>query len=497
MKFQDLPGPETHDERVMSLRGLSPNALATMVLDCATGEKSAWLNTMLDCGLFEIANIANEYGHAPTALAFLHRSSVTKMAKVDPEYGVLERPSFNLRLNAEPETSAFFGRFVDHLIRQKDAFIAAEDSNSGNDPGEIEHRVNELFAKTIVAASALGLPNTLKRLVDAAPEAAGTFLHKDILGGSTINFMEGKETLFAPYVFAMQFSDKQGMEILRQAAPNMGAVALVRERTASGGDVPKEIDILSAVGTVISPLCVPSAFGQALRDRLQASDPPQGDVLDAHIERFLSGTNGERRIGPCLLACEKEGLFNLSPTHTARLACIHGHAEVIPNLVGIQWKPEPGGIETQPAWLAMDAVERSAMQSSAGSVVPKGALEKTAAAIAAYWNRAIADGHPGLVNQVEVIRDEIGPDSAVQPVERLIDLGFNAPLLAMLNAGLSPTQPVRADLPSALDMAVQATGRARRPDAGDTENMLRSFSARGKAHSLIDSMDLTPIVAKP
>ena len=401
----------------MSLAGLTPNALCAMVIDCSHGEKADWLNSMLDCGLFNLENIGNPYGQADNALAFLHHASLNKMAKTDPEYGLLDRPSFQMRLNAAPEMVDFFERFVGHLVMQRTHFDSAADSNSGMEPGEVDYRVGELFAKAMVAASAMGLPDTLKRLVGASPESAGYFLHKDVLGGATINFMADKETLYTPYVFAMQFSDRQGMEILRQAAPDMGKVVMVREKTPTGGDVPKEIDIFDAVGTALSPLCVPSAFAQALRDRMQASDPPQGAVLDAHIERILStDSNGERRVGPCMIAYEKEGVFNQSPTHTARLACIHGHANLIPNLVGIEWTPEPGGVTTQPAWLAVEAAAHEARKHGGNAM---GGFKKVGESIAAYWNRAIADGHPERVNPLEAVKIEGLEGETLEPVQRM------------------------------------------------------------------------------
>lgn len=495
MKFQDLQGPETHEERVKSLAGLSPNALSAMVIDCAYSQKVDWLNSMLDCGLFNLENVGTSYGQAGNALAFLHSASLDKMAKTDPEYGVLDRPSFQMRLNVGPEIVDFFKRFVAHLVNQKTHFDSAVDSNTGMDSGEVDYYVGELFAITMVAASALGLPDDLQRLVQASTLSASYLLNKDLLGGGTVNFMAGEETHFKPYVFAMQFSDTAGMEILRQAAPDMDRVAMVRERTPSGGNVPKQIDIFDAVGTVLSPLCVPSAFAKALRDRLEFTDAPQGAALEAHIERILStDQNGERRVGSCMIAYEKEGIFNQLPTLTARLACIHGHADLIPNLVGIEWKPEPGGVQTQPPWLALDAAELEAKEGPGRESM---AFNRASLSIAAYWNRAIADGHPEVVTQLEVVQQAGVESATLEPLQRLIDRGLNDALLPMLKAGLSPTDRPMAGLPSPLEMATEAKADPKNRKAEDAENLLRSFSARGLAHSLIDEMGLSPFLFRP
>lgn len=207
---------------------------------------------------------------------------------------------------------------------------------------------------------------------------------------------------------------------------------------------------------------------------------------------MLQGDDLNRFVTPCLIAYDKEGLFNQEPTFTARMACIHGHGHLIASLRGIDWAAEKGSVITQPACLALAKLEALTVGGSQDDEANRKRFEHS---IAAYWDRAIADGHPEVVLQTRKRFQAEGEPIWIEPIQNLMEANFVAPVLSMLNAGLSVTQPLFPGLQSPLQMAIARSQGTNGSDA--LASMMRSFSARSAAHDILSGMSLFSSPFKP
>lgn len=504
--MQRFQPPRTHEDRAMALCGLDDETGLVFIDAKARKQDVEWLNTMLDIGLFDLADEMQEthnwlmtpyrtHERLTAAVAFLKETHLAKITE-DPEYGRLETPTYRMHLDAKEGMAAFFGRYCDRLCEQLPILHANhpgnEDPNAsdGCDDEDFERlngALDKAAAYAIVGATALGLSGSVSKLAQVFPKAQEVGLEPEVVGFALSDFLYEKndDVGLMPRCFAMLFSDRPCMDVLHGAwSDGHGTYAVIKDTPSNNLDEPSPYGIVEAAGVIFAPVCEPSAFGKALAMHKNSGEGIRADRWPGQLEELLEGKGNFKAMGPYLVAYEEAGYFEFAPTATAEMACKHGHAGILSRLKGeLDWEALA---ETQPLEMTH---ERS---QSVGSEI-SAQKDRYDESMAAFCQRAINDGkNDYILIHTPSEKDEATGAWFVEPLSFIVKGGFNKTLLKMLDAGLLPTEPPFPETLSPLEIAVLHARSPGFKGSASTEGLLRAHTARSAAHELLDQMDLAP-----
>lgn len=496
----------------MCLDSLDDETLLVFIGKKARKQDVVWLDTMLDMGFFDFSKkdkasspfdqevqCSAAVARAEAVFEFLKETALhVSSLQIDPEYGALEYPASFIRLDASDAMKGFHDRLCDRLLAQSVLYKIDKEEGENNATAfyAMAYPIAHLFAKAVVQSCACDRTEWVTRLLVEQPSAIETGLHHRILGKTLDHQVHENHDVvtFTPRFYAMQFSSRTGMANIEAQAdvsgPSKEKIYAIVQCGDDLGTLSEDwMGLKKSIGAVFTPVCHPSALGQALRSSSGKESFPAKDV--AH---FLSNVMGiDWRFNPKnshLVAYEREGMFERFPTLSASLACQNWHPGVIERLKSpLDWD-----------FLKQENTMKMSGDLSAAHPFVQEADEKARSdgAMAAFCARAIQDGRADavLVQSLEPGEREGAPDRAM-PLDHLIGRGYKKTLIQLLEAGLSIAKP---PCPGAMTPLAMAQAHAAMPHPEfdrSIEDVFRSHSARSAMHRLLGDMGTQPFHAMP
>lgn len=509
-------GPQTHDERASTLCALDEDTLAVFIRKKAMSEEenTDWLDTMLEMGMFDLADEVqdahnwwilpeNTVDRIKAMMSFLESSCLSKESE-DPVYGKLEHEAPFLFLPATDAMKAYFVRFCDRMMQQTVQIHHNHPGNESNDLDltdgcdddykRLQKQRIDVWSAAIVCACALGLPEVARRFAQDEPKALEKGQPASMVGMAMSDHVHASTTdiEFTPRFFAMQYSNREAMDVIKE----VGAVSWVSEEiyackkfgisNKDGSFSDQHYSLTDALGVFYSPVCHPSAFAQALawEKKSIVDNLLDKGVWEERLESLIQAKGIDSLSLPYHVSFEQEGLFEIIPNLTAELACCYGRTGILERLKGpLDWKMLE---DRNPLWHVYNHIESRGFMALEDK-------EKYDQTMAAFCQRAVADGHPEVILKQNASQEQANTGlSFPQPLTFLIHNGFNKTLLRMLDVGLSPTEPPMMGALTPLAIAAENY-----VSNDSTESLLRAYSARSVTQSILSQMDFSPFMAKP
>lgn len=473
---------QTHEERLFALKSMPTPVRQAMVAEMGRAQDVPWLDTMLQGGCFDYSDETDEMMLVEEVFSFLKGSRIS-MAENDPFHGHLTHPVDALVLTASEEFKDFYQRFTQKLLHEGDRLYGEDVTDPTGQTRKkympMPPEFQRMLSMMVVGACALDLPECLKPVLDFKPYVDTNCFKADVLG-SVLKPMtpDGDGAEFYPYFFAMQFSSHACMDLIEKHR-HFGGFGLVRKSGILG-----ELSPAKGFGAHFTPACLPSAFEKALNLYAVAKSDVAG--LVNNLKTVLATGMNRNDFTPYLKAFVSTGVFDQDPEAFLCLACTHGHAGIIRSLrSNVDWRKVPNG-EDSPVMLALTEARKLNTNSS---------RTRYEDAIEAFFDRAIADGHPERVTlchetiDLDIGMHEFGTRTFAQPVHAMIALKFHGALVKMLQAGLSPTEPPLDGAKSPLEIATLMASSSFHEGMQETVHVIRSFAARQQARQLLDEID--------
>ena len=460
-----------------------------------------WIDAVRLYGGFDIARdsgyqdgkIVEIHALLEGAIGFIKNFNYRWVDK-DPVFGTIEETE-HAEYNGPTGLRNAFVRLVDHFItaealREK---IPAPHGQSAISPSSIAMIHSKLMGGAIV----MNLPDAVEKLTKSCPEAVSHVFPKDLLGENSKSNKEHCHTINpTPYGLALMFSRTECLEAMANWSNNQ---TLPIALEFLGGQ--KDLDYYNLVRAFYLPdrHFLPGAFAAALTHAFDRPMEPR--IRDIHLMTALKclehkGNTGERNhLVPAYLAA---GVYNINPAESIAVAIEHGHPEVVLHFKNrIPWAELPFDDEKQSPVLKC-LIEAQANNRS----------ELHQDALVALIDAAIADGQYDRVMQTfakplytngdtEEKRDELGnvinlvdpgDDNnlwgpvEIEPLTRIVNMGFDRVLLKALDQGLDPNAPA-SDLPGSwtplqIAEAIPSSALA----------VMKSHQARAKSFALLAEM---------
>lgn len=463
----------TPAEMGMVLSTLPPAMRWNFVLEKLKCSSPAWMDAARENGLFDAAreNDPDYGGREPLRMLEAAIGFVQTFAygdtQTDPVFGALPHTYHVPLFEPSSDMLMAFTRLVD-IYLQEEARLQLLRSQGAHAPSIAAH-----FARLMAGAAVLDLPDCVRRMAQACPEAVSEPVPYMLLGPNAKSTTNNSGVWPTPFGIALMFSRTKCLD----------AMAL----HANSKTLPIGIEIHQRMGTHQEALlnryfhledqyCLPSAFAQALKHVL--AKPLSDAERQSYVNLAMNAMNEDlpsQHQNLLRPACMAAGLYDIDPALSISKALLFGCEEIIRHLKGsIPWN-DIGLTETEKDSPMVHCLMASQMNSR---------VNEYENAMLAVIELAEADGEIERVLHQFASNDDDGDlwgPVQVEPLIRIMTMGFDRVLVKCLAHGLDPNAPAAPGAWTPQQMA----------DATPTNasTIFRSHTARGVAKSVIDEIE--------
>ena len=484
---RDIPPISAHAQRMSMLATLDHDEALSVVGKKAREQDIGWIEAAMDAGAFDPSGDVFR-GLSPTkdttqssdmleALTQLTQETVTTQGDQDPVYGRLGEPTTLLELHSTDPFRNTYQAVVERWVNDTATLIAKLDRDASRVAqqvaGDLDDQFNRMAMKLMVTAIAIDTPDVLETLIKARPDALLMTLDPNKVADRVMeSTIENSELELTPYGFALQYGKVEAMAVIEAALPKAGP--MVGAVNVLGGQQPLNA---AQLHDYLTPLCYPSVYADAIKlcfDRDPELD--NSEVVGAAVTAIgLESELKRYQMWPAYVALD---LYRHDAATAFEEAVTHGHLAVVKSFEGnVPWAE----MDTDPNSSVLIRVlnEQNKISTQRHHHDAVETMVKMAKADGAL------DGVLRIVAQPD-IKGVNGGDCAigpvcVAPIAHLIEFEYQDVLHELLrHSGLKPIDP---PVPGA--WTLQKMGDARSDVIAD---FFRSYSARGRAHDLIDEI---------
>ena len=393
---------------------------------------------------------------AALALGFPLRG-VIKQVSIDPVYGLLREPVGVLEVDKGLIKAAALDQCFRHV---------AEAGPSGAAP---------VAAVALAAASVLDDLPLVERILEVCPWAAVQHLPSGLLLNGTDSL--ASTHVRTPYGNALALSRGRCMHALARAVGGLGRTLDLglERRIGMNGPAFNITGFMSQIG----PSFLPCALGLAL-EHLQYSRSWGSRESDRAFSLFMGcAARGSQRNPmesvpsaylPAFLA---SGVCDIHPHSSFQIGCVHGRPDLLRHFANaVPWEGTSFGADVFDGSPIVNAARSAGRNQSEAEVIDE--------AICLAMDLAHRDGRGALVTRV--YEPTVGSSMRIEPVESLIEHRLHRALMAFVQAGLDPRQPIGQTGRSLIDLA-------RDYDNGEAIALMCSFSARSAVEIALQSIE--------
>lgn len=499
--------PQTHQERLMALAALGPEADLDNVKALVARKDPAWMETLIDIGLFDIGTAmqaCNDNGQAQSAIRQWSEMSLAFLDFFGTGDPGLRKGNEMIETHRgavfkrSPEVLALFDKAAMRLAGQAESIRSMApptDPAAGSYPASVSHpnvstepfaALESLHARQSTAVEALSLwagvacalnrPQALKALIDAFPEAMTTAVPaKSTILANTLknerpadfygtNMLD--EQRVSPLFCAIHASSRSCVTVILDKREALG-LSLDAPLTADKGARMSHPKTFLEVIALSDPFFMPEVAAETI-ERVLKTMPHAAPTLawgltkhaDTHPNLFTLTV-------PMGIYHGTEASLRLDALQAAVLHAPKAMPEILARL---DWD------EVAPAFISR---ESPFMKAAANA--KKGAVPHREAALLALIEKAKVDGREDVVFQTYAVQLKNKDVRWPAPVTMLSTSGFEKTLLAFLDHGYDPKTKQPDATHTLLDLAEL--------NNHGTVGMLHSHAARGRAHQLLGEMD--------
>lgn len=472
----------TAPEEAMVLASLSDSCVCHLLREKSLTSEVSWLETALHYYAFEFDPESWDFERpvsefpiprfVEAALGFVSQNKIESQG-FDPVLGELEMKVLERRFHFHPAVVPPFLEMVRRHLRDRVLAIESLHERIGGKNGADDLRryadyldeIKQMTTHLAFAAVAADRPDVLRLLLAADPDAATRPCRNNLLDDSETGLN------LSPYglVFAASRSACADVmhEFISEVDPSTGVdVANPQEPGAP-------LTLLDLCGD-LRPAGVPSVVAQGLKHRLSKEDPVRGNrgMLYAAATQAMNDDES-LGFGRYVPAFTHARVYDLDATHSFEYAIKHGQPYVVKQLADrADWTSLPFADEAKSPVMVnlIDA------QMNQREPAYQQALVELISAAARTGNLPLVFHQFVKPNQESMAGS--GVDS-IEPLGRILGLGFTDVLRKWLEHGLDPTVPVQLGFATPLDVA--------RTFGEEGAQIMRSFVAHKKVTTLLES----------
>lgn len=523
--MKSTPAAQTPAEHAMVFASLAEPALLEHLRTRAMVQDTVALSAAFDSGIFDIrglidaepalveegpkhrvdktkqaasykrmAEITGDWAPRISAVTAFLRNGTKETLLADPVLGAMKNEMTTLVMGATQEFKSLFEKVALDCVDQMHWVLGSGKSN----PAARVDPLDESFALLTAGAVVLNLPHVAAKIINMVPEASVTCFPSSLLGPEFEDLLvQGRDCQMSAAGVALQFSRIQCLEAMKVAS-------------APGGTMPPDI----LVGQSKHPSegvadYKPFTFSENMDSArfVFVSNPStfRWAVEDALSSRKVSTVNFVQRAGmdaldrdsvlrpytPAFLAA---GIYDLNPAEAVKYAALNGLEDVVreagnPPRMG-NGRPEAGRRVQKVDWVGMSQSHprnEGILYNTIKAIARQG--EGTRESALALVRRAEADGAmEPVMGAFLADSDQSKLKVRAEPMHYAILAKDPQIVVAMLNAGVSPTEPQFPGVLSPLAMAEAL-------DVPEVAHAIRAWSLRESARRAMDSMDDKPKVA--
>lgn len=465
----------TPKEMAMVLSTLPLDLRWKFLLDELKKGSAPWIDAARENGMFNVAGKTDAvFGSKEplrmieAAIGFIQQFTYGDTRR-DPVFGDLPAV-YNVPLfEGSPELCAAFARLADHYI-EEESHLQALRSKGDHVPCIANH-----FARLLAGAAVLDLPECVRRLAQSCPDAVSEPVPYALLGPNPKS-VTNSNVWPTPFGLALMFSRPACLDAMALHASNKRLPIGIEIHGHLGAHQEASFDRYFHLK---DQYCLPGAFTKALQHAL--AGPIQDHQRKACVDMAMSAMDDSLKnyclLRPAFLAA---GLYDIDPAKSVANALMNGREEIIRHLKGrIPWG-EVGFTRSEKNSPMVQCLMEAQMN------VREKEYEN---AMLAVIELAEADGKLDLVLhqfvQLDAPRYPIGENwwgpVSVEPLVRIIGMGFDRVLLKYLERGLDPNTPAGtgAWTPQKIADATPTGASA----------VMRSYVARERSRALINEID--------
>lgn len=466
------------------LATLDPENAVDFIGKKALEQDVPWIEAARDAGAFDFSdNTALAFGvpgDGPVAmidsLLSFTQGTTTMSGDTDPVYGSLDQSTTLVELSSTDAFRNAYAVVVDGWLEDLDRLYASLASQNGawiqQKIRQIETTTETVAMKLMVGAVAIDAPDVLESLAKIFPGSLEMSIEPNKMVDRAMESTLSTEVHLTPYGFALQYGRLDCMEAIEsldlQKAPTVGHLEALQSHPLNAAQLH---------GTM-TPLCYPSVYAHAMKVCFERDPDVEKDaILEGAIEALGLDPDLKRyQMWPAYLDL---GVYELDAPTAFEQAVVHGHVPIVESFEG------------KVPWLEMDPDPHSSLLIRVMEEQTQNRMQiNHRETVEIMVQMAKKDGELDRVLRV-VVQPEVkgmdGGDTAcgpvfVAPIGALIEFDHQDVLHELLkHSGIKPTD---SPAPGAWTLQKMADERSER-----ISHFFRSYTARCKAHDLIDEID--------
>ena len=489
---RDIPQIDGPQQRLSMLATLDHDNAVDFFGKKALEQDCAWVQTAMEAGAFNPSGdvlplgvgdngVESSMGMLDALLRFTEQSTTTTSWD-DPVYGELDHGTSLIEIDSTDAFRDVYAAVVDGWIEDVHRLDMAFSSKSGPLSAQtykkIEPVIEKMATKLMVGAVVIDAPDALESLAKAFPDALGHSIAPSLMVGPEMDSaIYDSDIALTPYGFALQYGRVDCMSIIESNDLDVAPIAAHLDGISS-----QPLNAAQIQGS-FTPLCYPSVYADAIRLCFERSpDFDKAELADEAVYALSLDLQWKRaQMWKAYLDLD---LYAIDAPSAFMQAVAHGYVPIVESF------------EKNVPWEEIDSAPNSSVLIKALEEQSKiDVKDNHRKALELMVKMAKADGALDSVFRITKASRVMAFGSSseepvyVSPITNLIDLNYQEILHEILkHTGFKPNDPPIPGAPS-----FQKIADERNESIAD---FLRSYTARAKAHNLIDEIDVTQKTSK-